>query len=168
TRGSPSSWTPRRRPSASRDKARTSSRACWPLSRRERRTSREARFPQLLGSSPVHRFVRRTIFLTALLAGLLVTTSSAFAAKPGFNLATHRLEGAYKFALQDRRFDPNGCYPAPNTLARSLTQDTGHKVGVAPSTNNLRHLNQVYVLKQGTNCEQLRMALRASGGIYVL
>jgi len=112
--------------------------------------------------------VRRTIFITALLAGLLLVSSSAFGAKAGFNIATKRLEGAYKFALQDRRFDPNGCYPAPNTLAKSLTKDTGHKVGVAQNTSHLGHLNQVYVLKQGTNCEQLRMALRAIGGIYVL
>jgi hypothetical protein len=103
-----------------------------------------------------------------MLAGLLLGPSSAPAAGPGFNLPTQRLEGAYKFALQERRFDPKGCYPAPSTLAPSLTKDTGHKVGVAPNTNHLGHLNQVYVLRQGTNCEQLRMALRAIGGIYVL
>src|SRR3954462_10695454 len=111
---------------------------------------------------------RISLLLTALLAALLVFTSSASAAHPGFNLPTQRLEGAYKFALQDRRFDPNGCYPAPPVLAKSLTKDTGHKVGVAQNTNNLGHLNQVYVLRSGTNCEQLRIALRAVGGIYVL
>ncbi|MFL5907024.1 MAG: hypothetical protein ACJ75Z_05460 [Solirubrobacterales bacterium] len=112
--------------------------------------------------------MRRTLLPIALLAGLLVCTSSAFAAKAGFNLPTKRLEGAYKFALQDRRFDPNGCYPAPNTLAKSLSKDTGRRVGVAQNTNGLGHLNQVYVLRSGTNCDQLRMALRAVGGIYVL
>src|SRR4051795_7349855 len=112
--------------------------------------------------------MRRTLLPIALLAGLLVCTSSAFAAKAGFNLPTKRLEGAYKFALQDRRFDPRGCYPAPSTLAKSLTKDTGHKVGGAATTGHLGHTNQVYVLRQGTNCEQLRMALRAVGALYVL
>jgi hypothetical protein len=112
--------------------------------------------------------MRRTLFLTALLAGLFVCTSSAFAIKPGFNLPTHRLEGAYKFALQARRFDPNGCYPSPSALGKLLTKKTGRRVGVTGNTGGLHHLNQVYVLRSGTNCEQLRMALRASGGIYVL
>src|SRR3954447_5043026 len=112
--------------------------------------------------------MRRTLLPIALLAGLLVCTSSAFAAKAGFNLPTKRLEGAYKFALQARRFDPNGCYPAPPALSKLLSKKTGRSVGVAGNTNGLGHTNQVYVLRQGTNCEQLRMALRAVGGIYVL
>jgi hypothetical protein len=112
--------------------------------------------------------MRRILFLTALAAGLLVCGSTAFAIKAGFNLPTQRLEGAYKFALQARRFAPDGCYPSPNPLAKLLQQKTGHKVGVAQNTNGLGHLNQVYVVRSGTNCDQLRMALRAVGGIYVL
>ena len=102
-----------------------------------------------------------------LVTGLLGSTG-AFAAKPGFNLATQRLEGAYKFALQDRRFDPAGCYAPPAELAGILTSATGRTVGVARGPNGLGHLNQVYVLKSGTNCNRLRMALRAVGGTYVL
>jgi hypothetical protein len=115
--------------------------------------------------------MRRLAFplsLIALLAGLLVLSSSAFGIKAGFNLPTKRLEGAYKFALQARRFAPDGCYPSPSPLAKLLQQKTGHKVGVAQNTNGLGHLNQVYVVRSGTNCDQLRMALRAVGGIYVL
>jgi hypothetical protein len=106
--------------------------------------------------------------LASLLAGSLVLSSSAFGARAGFNLPTKRLEGAYKFALQDRRFDPAGCYAPPSELSKILTTATGRTVGVAPGTKRLRNLNEVYVLKSGTNCNRLRMALRAVGGIYVL
>jgi hypothetical protein len=107
-------------------------------------------------------------FLSFLLAGTLVLGPSAFAQGPGHNLPTKRLEGAYKFALQDRRFDPAGCYARPAELAGILQKATGRNVGVTKGTKGLRTLNQVYVLKSGTSCDRLRMALRAVGGIYVL
>ncbi|HEY7267177.1 MAG TPA: hypothetical protein VH501_05750 [Solirubrobacterales bacterium] len=107
------------------------------------------------------------ITLTAVLVTGLVMSTGASAKEPGFNLPTKRLEGAYKFALQDRRFDPAGCYAPPGELAGILTRATGHKVGVAKGTGKLRVRNRVYVIKKGTNCNRLRMALRA-GSIYVL
>ncbi|HSD24954.1 MAG TPA: hypothetical protein VLB79_11580, partial [Solirubrobacterales bacterium] len=108
------------------------------------------------------------ISLTAVLVAALVASTSAVAKEPGFNLPTKRLEGAYKFALQDRRFDPAGCYAPPKELAGILTKATGHTVGVSKGTRSLRVLNRVYVIKSGSNCNRLRMALRAVGGIYVL
>jgi hypothetical protein len=112
---------------------------------------------------------RATILISiAALAMAVLASGSASGATPGFNLATKRLEGAYKFALQDRRFDPAGCYAPPAELSQILTKDTGRTVGVARGPNRLGHLNQVYVLKSGTNCNRLRMALRAVGGTYVL
>ncbi|MDX6606672.1 MAG: hypothetical protein QOD14_1212 [Solirubrobacterales bacterium] len=107
------------------------------------------------------------ISLIAVLAGL-VAVPSALGIKAGFNLATQRLEAAYKIALFERRFSEDGCYPAPPQLAQAIHQSSHRKVGVAPNTRSLAHVNQVYVLKQGTNCEHLRMALRAAGGTYVL
>jgi hypothetical protein len=115
--------------------------------------------------------MRRSAFaicLISLLAGALVFSAGAFGARAGFNLPTKRLEGAYKFALQDRRFDPAGCYAPPGELAPILTKATGRQVGVARGTGALRARNQVYVLKSGTNCNRLRMALRAVGGVYIL
>ncbi len=109
-----------------------------------------------------------TISLIAVAAGLLVSASSAFAIKAGFNLATKRLEASYKIALFERRFSDDGCYPAPPRLAKAIHKASNRKVGVAPNTKRLRHVNQVYVLRQGTNCNHLRMALRAVGGVYVL
>jgi hypothetical protein len=106
--------------------------------------------------------------LTAVVAGLLVAAPSAFGITAGFNIATKRLEASYKIALFERRFSEDGCYPAPPKLAQAIHESTNRKVGVAANTKHLAHTNQVYVLRQGTNCEHLRMALRAVGGIYVL
>src|SRR3954471_21030457 len=106
--------------------------------------------------------------LIALAAGLLVAVPSAFGITAGFNIATKRLEASYKIALFERRFSEDGCYPAPPQLAQAIHQSTHRKVGVAANTKRLAHTNQVYVLRQGTNCEHLRMALRAVGGTYVL
>jgi hypothetical protein len=114
------------------------------------------------------RRIAITASLTAALAVGLVASSTAGAARPGFNLATQRLEGAYKFALQDRRFDPQGCYAPPKELAGILTSATGRTVGVSRGTGGLRVVNRVYVLRSGSNCNRLRMALRAVGGTYVL
>jgi hypothetical protein len=114
--------------------------------------------------------MRRAVILiplVAVLATALFATGIASGKRAGFNLPTKRLEGAYKFALQDRRFDPQGCYAPPKELAPILTQATGHEVGVAKGTGNLRVRNRVYVIKKGTNCNRLRMALRAAS-IYVL
>src|ERR671935_2712812 len=107
------------------------------------------------------------IFMTGLLASTLVVGPSALG-EVGHNLPTKRLEGAYKFALQDRRFDPKGCYAPPKELAPILADATHLKVGISPGPGSLRVLNRVYVLNKGTNCNRLRMALRAVGGTYVL
>jgi hypothetical protein len=115
--------------------------------------------------------MKRTAVLTtliAVLAGLMVAAPSAFGIKAGFNIATKRLEASYKIALFERRFSDDGCYPAPPELAQAIHQGTNRKVGVAANTKRLANVNQVYVLRQGTTCEHLRMALRAVGGIYVL
>jgi hypothetical protein len=115
--------------------------------------------------------MRRTsllISLVAALAAILVMTGSALGKTAGFNLPTKRLEAAYKIALHERRFNPDGCYPAPPRLARAIHEGTKRKVGVAANTKHLATMNQVYVIRQGSNCDQLRMALRAAGGTYVL
>jgi hypothetical protein len=114
--------------------------------------------------------MKRTAVLAipvALLAALVIAPS-AFGITAGFNIATKRLEASYKIALFERRFSEDGCYPPPTQLAQAIHKSTHRKVGVAPNTGHLANVNQVYVLKQGTDCNHLRMALRATGGVYVL
>jgi hypothetical protein len=115
--------------------------------------------------------MRRAVFSITLvfaLAAALTISASALGIKAGFNLATKRLEAAYKIALFERRFNPEGCYPAPPQLAKAIHKSTHRKVGVARSTKRLRRQNQVYVLRKGTNCNHLRMALRTHKDIFVL
>jgi hypothetical protein len=104
----------------------------------------------------------------SVIATTLVLTASALGVAPGHNLATKRLEAAYKIALFERRFSEDGCYPPPADLARAIHKATHRKVGVAPNTRRLSNLNEVYVLRQGASCDKVGMALRAVGGIYVL
>src|SRR5690349_16949344 len=91
------------------------------------------------------------ITLVSLLAGTLFVAGSAFALKAGFNLPTKRLEAAYKIALRERRFDPQGCYPAAPQLAKAIGKGTHRKTGVANGTGHLGHMNEVYVLRS-TSC----------------
>jgi hypothetical protein len=106
--------------------------------------------------------------LATVLAGLAAVPSASAIKSGGFSLPTKRLESAYKIALFERRFSDDGCYPPPSALAKAISSGAGHKAAVAVNTRHLGRLNQVYVLKQGTNCDQIRMGLRAVGGIYVL
>src|SRR6266508_3506982 len=96
-----------------------------------RATSREPR-----GSE---RPMKRTVLLISLIALLagLVAVPSALGIKAGFNVATKRLEAAYKIALFERRFNAEGCYPAPPELARAIHESSHRKVGVAPNTKRL-------------------------------
>ena len=56
-----------------------------------------------------------------------------------------------------------------SALAKAISRGPAKRQGGRrPEHQHLGDVNQVYVLKQGTNCEQIRMGLRAVGGIYVL
>ena len=83
--------------------------------------------------------MKRTLLLISLIALLagLAAAPSAFGIKAGFNLATERLEAGYKVALFERRFDPQGCYPAPAELAKDIQESSKRKVGVARNTRRL-------------------------------
>ena len=110
-----------------------------------------------------------TISLIAVAAGLLVTAPSAFAIKAGFNLATKRLEAAYKVALFERRFSDDGCYPAPPQLAKAIhgVQPSARSAW-PPTPSTSPTSTRSTCSSRAPTCDHLRMALRAVGGIYVL
>ena len=114
--------------------------------------------------------VRRTLpLLAAALIGLLVFSPSAFAiGQGGHNKPTNRLEGAFKVALYWRSQDPEGCYLSPARMAAEIRKRGNLKAGVAPNDNSVHRAGVVFVIRKGTNCNHLRMALRASQGLYVL
>src|SRR5206468_3767584 len=87
----------------------------------------------------------------------------------GHNPATKKLENAYKVALYFRSVSMDGCYPPARRLARKITKDPrGLTVGVARTAESVPRNNMVFVLRRGTTCNNVMMALRVSSGLYIL
>jgi hypothetical protein len=113
----------------------------------------------------------RLVPLVAVLAAALVCTPQALArGGAGHNSATKKLEDAFKIALYVRSVSTDGCYPPAPQLAKKIARTKrGLQVGVAGNAGGARRFDVVYVLRHGTNCNKVMMALRASsGGVYVL
>ena len=108
--------------------------------------------------------------LAALIAAGAIAAMALGAPHPGgagHNPATDKLEAAFKVALYERSVSLDGCYPQPPLLAKEL-KAKGFKAGVAGGPNSVRRFNVVFVLRQGNTCGHLRMAFRASTGLYIL
>jgi hypothetical protein len=119
----------------------------------------------------VRRIPLRLILVAALLACALACAPATQAARggPGHNPATTKLENAFKIALYFRSISNNGCYPPAPQLARKITKDPrGRRVGVARTAASLPRTNAVFVLRRGTTCNKVMMALRDSSGLYIL
>jgi hypothetical protein len=112
--------------------------------------------------------MRRALPLAALLVGVLACTPAAFAIQGGHNAPTNQLEGSFKIALLQRKTEPGGCYASPSKVAAVVRRKSSIKIGVAAGLGGVDRMNFVYVLKRGTSCDRLVMALRASQGLYVL
>ncbi|HKH42117.1 MAG TPA: hypothetical protein VKA41_09725 [Solirubrobacterales bacterium] len=107
----------------------------------------------------------------AVLAGVLACSQAAHAGRTGagHNPATTKLENAFKIALYFRSISKDGCYPPAQQLARKITKDPrGRKVGVARGAGSLPRNDLVFVLRRGTTCNKVMMALRDSSGLYIL
>jgi hypothetical protein len=113
---------------------------------------------------------KRALIPVAILIALLGCSSSALArGGAGHNSATKKLEDAFKVALYVRSVSKDGCYPPAPQLAKAISRTKkGLHVGVANSPGSVHRLDQVFVIKHGTTCNHVLMALRASGGLYVL
>jgi len=117
--------------------------------------------------------MRRTLpLLTALLIALFAGAASApaFVGGAGHNKPTKKLEKAFKWALYIRSVSEDGCYPPPKQLAKQIRKLTHRhlKVRVARGPRSVHRLGIVYILRQGSNCNRVRMALRTSRGLYIL
>ena len=115
---------------------------------------------------------RRTLIpVVALVAALALALAPGAGARggAGHNSATKKLEDAFKIALYVRSVSKDGCYPPAPRLARAIThRKKGLNVGVANGPGSVHAFNRVYVLKHGTTCNHVLMALRASAGLYIL
>lgn len=113
----------------------------------------------------MRRLLPPLILLIALLA-----TSQADARRggAGHNPPTRKLEAAFKFALHARSVSKDGCYPSPARIGRLIAKQSNLRTAVARNPNGASRANVVYVLRNGTSCNKVGMALRASSGLYVL
>jgi hypothetical protein len=117
--------------------------------------------------------MRRTgLLLAVLLVALLTapTCTSAFVGGAGHNKPTKKLEKAFKWALYLRSISEDGCYPPPKKLAKEIRRLTHRhiKVRVAKGPRSVHKLGIVYILRRGSNCNRVRMALRTTRGLYIL
>ncbi len=108
--------------------------------------------------------------MVAVLVGALACSPSALArGGAGHNSATKRLEDAFKIALYVRSVSKDGCYPPAPQLAKKIARTKrGLRIGVANNAGSVHRFGVVFVLKKGTSCNKVMMALRASSGLYIL
>lgn len=110
----------------------------------------------------------RALPLIAALAVLLVCAPAAFAITAGHNGPTKKLEAAFKVAQFERAHSTSGCYPGPPELARVIGKETGQRVGVAGSVKSVARTGAVHVIRRGSRCDHLSLALRAQGKLWIL
>ena len=107
------------------------------------------------------------IVLSALLAA--PANSPAIVGGAGHNKPTKKLEAAYKIALYLRSVSADGCYPPPKRLAKAIHKMNKHiKVRVVSGPGKVHMQGIVFILRQGTNCNRVRMAWRSRRGLYIL
>jgi hypothetical protein len=113
---------------------------------------------------------RRTLPLLAVLIAALVVAPAALArGGAGHNGPTNKLEDAFKIALYFRSISDDGCYPSASTLAKDIaSRKKGLRTGVARGPGSVHRRNIVFVLRSGSACNHIRMALLSSSGLYVL
>jgi hypothetical protein len=108
--------------------------------------------------------------IAALLGALIVAPGALARGGAGHNPATKKLEDAFKIALYVRSVSKDGCYPPAKQLAKKIgNAKRGLQVGVANGSGSVNRVDKVFVLKHGTSCNKVMMALRSSrGGLYIL
>jgi hypothetical protein len=112
---------------------------------------------------------RIPVCLVVLLIGLLVLPASASAVRAGgHNKPTRQLETAFKLAARERAADPEGCYPSPKRLAKLIRKRLGGKVVLAKKAGAVNRKGRVHVIKKGTRCDRVTMAIRTGKGLYIL
>jgi len=115
--------------------------------------------------------LKRALLAAAVLIALLALLAGTGFAKrggAGHNPPTRKLEAAFKYALHERSVSLDGCYPVPRRLAKLIARESNLKMGVAKGPGSVHRSNVVFVLRKGSACGHVRMALRASSGLYIL
>jgi hypothetical protein len=118
----------------------------------------------------VSRACRNRILATiATLAGVLACGGTAQAGiHGGFDKPSEKLEIVFKIAGFHRAADPKGCFPRPRELVRIVRKEEHLKIGVAKGDGAVHRMGKVFVIKRGTSCNSLRLAILARNGLYIL
>jgi hypothetical protein len=104
-----------------------------------------------------------------MVAALALSPTALARGGAGHNDPTKKLEDAFKIALYVRSVSTDGCYPSARPLATKIAETKrGLKVRAANGLGGVNRRNIVFVLRHGSNCNKVMMALRASSGLYVL
>ena len=104
-----------------------------------------------------------------MVAALALSPAALARGGAGHNDPTKKLEDAFKIALYVRSVSTDGCYPTARPLAQKIAETKrGLKVRVANGLGRVNRRNIVFILRHGSNCNKVMMALRASSGLYVL
>jgi hypothetical protein len=114
--------------------------------------------------------LRRGLIPIIALAGLLVCAEQALAVQGGYDEATRKLEGGFKIVATQRIASDNECYPGPDEVAAVLSQEMGIEVVVSESLDSLQGFDLVNVIREGSECNRLLLAIRAGakGTVFVL
>lgn len=112
--------------------------------------------------------MRRLLISLAVLAALLTAAASAHGDGAGNNAPTRKLEAGFTVSLSARVGSRDGCYPAPPGLAKLIRKETGNRTAVAAKLGSTSELNVVYVVRKGSSCNGVRLALRHTSGLYLL
>ncbi len=108
-------------------------------------------------------------FAAVLAIGALAGAPKAPAAGgAGFDGPSRALEAAFKVALLERRETSDGCYPAPNALAKALAEGTDLRVAVIANQRSIKKRGIAYVVSGRTACNRAYLALLGKRGLYVL
>lgn len=112
---------------------------------------------------------RKPLAVIALLVGLLVLPAVADAIRAGgHNKPTRKLEQAFKVAGRERAADPRGCYPSAKRMASLIKQRLNSKAVVVKGTAQVDRGNRIHVVKKGTKCDRITMAIRTGKGLFIL
>jgi hypothetical protein len=116
--------------------------------------------------------LKRTLPLFAILLVAFLAApqnAPAFVGGAGHNKPTRTLEETFKWALYLRSVSDDGCYPPPKQLAKQIHKlNKKLKLRVVNGPGGARRQGIVYILRKGTNCNRVRMALRTPHGLYIL
>lgn len=115
---------------------------------------------------------RKVAALIAALIGLLLCGHAAAQGllQGGYDEATRKLEEGFKIVATERIGSDSECYPAPDEIAAVLRREMGIEVVLAQSLDSVQGFDVVNVIRQGTECNRLVLAIRtgAKGRVFVL